>query len=133
MIEVAYENLKLSTRESWRFLGRSRFRARILDQPRERLKREVSLARLIGGQGHKLTSQGKDLACRWHDGDDTPPYIVSPKTNLWHCFGCDAGGTVIYWVMRSHKVPFRHAGSYGAGYVVGRYSNVVLTDPLANG
>jgi DNA primase catalytic core len=85
--------------------------ARIPDQELERLKREVSLARLIEGQGHKLTSQGKDLACRcpWHDGDDTPSCIVSPKTNLWHCFGCDAGGSVIDWVMRSHKVSFRHA------------------------
>jgi DNA primase catalytic core len=85
--------------------------ARIPDQELERLKREVSLARLIEGQGHKLTSQGKDLACRcpWHDGDDTPSCVVSPKTNLWHCFGCDAGGSVIDWVMRSHKVSFRHA------------------------
>ncbi len=85
--------------------------ARIPDQELERLKREVSLARLIEGQGHKLTSQGKDFACRcpWHEGDDTPSRIVSPKTNLWHCFGCDAGGTVIDGVMRSHKVSFRHA------------------------
>jgi DNA primase len=35
--------------------------------------------------------------------------VVSPKTNLWHCFGCDAGGSVIDWIMRSHKVSFRHA------------------------
>jgi DNA primase len=85
--------------------------ARIPDESLERLKREVSLARLIETQGLKLTSQGKDLACRcpWHEGDDTPSCIVSPKTNLWHCFGCDAGGSVIDWVMRRHKVSFRHA------------------------
>jgi DNA primase len=85
--------------------------ARIPDTELERLKREVSLVRLIEGQGHRLISQGKDLACRcpWHEGDDTPSCIVSPKTNLWHCFGCDAGGSVIDWVMRSHKVSFRHA------------------------
>jgi DNA primase catalytic core len=85
--------------------------ARIPDTELERLKREVSLARLIEAQGLKLLSQGKDLACRcpWHDGDDTPSCIVSPKTNLWHCFGCDAGGSVIDWVMRMHKVSFRHA------------------------
>jgi len=85
--------------------------ARIPDTELERLKREVSLARLIEGQGLKLISQGKDLACRcpWHEGDDTPSCIVSPKTNLWHCFGCDAGGSVIDWVMRMHKVSFRHA------------------------
>ena len=85
--------------------------ARIPDGELERLKREVSLARLIEGQGIALTAQGKDLACRcpWHEGDDTPSCIVSPKTNLWHCFGCDAGGSVIDWVMRTHKVSFRHA------------------------
>jgi DNA primase len=85
--------------------------ARIPDGELERLKREVSLVRLIEGQGMTLISQGKDLACRcpWHKGDDTPSCIVSPATNLWHCFGCDAGGTVIDWVMRTHKVSFRHA------------------------
>ena len=85
--------------------------ARIADAELERLKREVSLARLIEGQGIVLISQGKDLACRcpWHEGDDTPSCIISPKTNLWHCFGCDAGGSVIDWVMRLHRVSFRHA------------------------
>ena len=85
--------------------------ARIPDEELERLKREVSLARLIEAQGLELASQGKDLACRcpWHEGDDTPSCIVSPNTNLWHCFGCNAGGSVIDWVMRTHKVSFRHA------------------------
>ena len=85
--------------------------ARIADSELERLKHEVSLVRLIEGQGHRLISQGKDLACRcpWHEGDETPSCIVSPKSNLWHCFGCDAGGTVIDWVMRSQRVSFRHA------------------------
>ena len=85
--------------------------ARIPDEELERLKREVSLARLIEGQGLTLIVQGKDLACRcpWHEADDTPSCIVSPKTNLWHCFGCDAGGSVVDWVMRTHKVSFRHA------------------------
>jgi DNA primase/post-segregation antitoxin (ccd killing protein) len=85
--------------------------ARIADTELERVKREVSLVRLIEGQGIRLVSQGKDLACRcpWHEGDETPSCIVTPKSNLWHCFGCDAGGTVIDWVMRSHRVSFRHA------------------------
>jgi len=85
--------------------------ARIPDEELERLKREVSLGRLIESQGLTLTRQGKDLACRcpWHAGDDTPSCLISPKTNLWHCFGCDAGGSVIDWVMHTHKVSFRHA------------------------
>ena len=85
--------------------------ARIPEAELERLKREVSLVRLIEGQGYRLVSQGKDLACRcpWHEGDETASCIVTPKSNLWHCFGCDGGGTVIDWVMRSHRVSFRHA------------------------
>jgi DNA primase catalytic core len=85
--------------------------ARIPDEELERLKCEVSLVRLIEGQGIVLVSQGKNLACRcpWHEGDDTPSCVITPATNLWHCFGCNAGGTVIDWVMRSHRVSFRHA------------------------
>jgi hypothetical protein len=42
-----------------RFFGEARM-ARIPDQELERLKREVSLARLIEGQGHRLPKSGKD-------------------------------------------------------------------------
>jgi hypothetical protein len=71
----------------------------------------VSLLRLIEASGIQLVRQGKDYACRcpWHEGDDTPSCVITPGTNLWHCFGCDAGGSVIDWVMRQHKVSFRHA------------------------
>ena len=103
--------------------------ARIPDEALERLKREVSLARLIEAQGLKLISQGKDLACRcpWHEGDDTPSCIISPKTNLWHCFGCDAGGSVIDWVMRMHKVSFRHACE-----LLGKQHPALAVAPSAN-
>jgi DNA primase catalytic core len=85
--------------------------ARIPDGELERLKGQVSLLRLIEVSGMQLIRQGKDWACRcpWHEGDDTPSCVITPATNLWHCFGCDAGGSVIDWVMRQHKVSFRHA------------------------
>ena len=85
--------------------------ARIPESDIEQLKLRVSLLRLLEGQGLQLVRQGKDWACRclWHAGDDTPSCVISPKTNLWHCLGCDAGGSVIDWVMRWHKISFRHA------------------------
>jgi DNA primase len=85
--------------------------ARIPDSEVDRLKREVSLLRLLEGQGHRLVKQGKDWACRcpWHEGDDTPSCVITLASNLWHCFGCDAGGSVIDWVMRTQRVSFRHA------------------------
>jgi len=47
--------------------------------------------------------------CPFHD-DHEPSLVISPDKNLWHCLGaCQAGGTVIDWVMKSEGVSFRHA------------------------
>ena len=85
--------------------------ARIPDGEIERLKNEVSLERLAAARGIQLTRHGADLIglCPFHD-DREPSLVISPKKNLWHCLGaCQAGGTVIDWVMRSQGVSFRHA------------------------
>jgi len=85
--------------------------ARIPDDELARIKVEVSLLRLVEGQGYKPTKQGKDWAirCPFHEGDDTPSLIISPKSNLFHCFGCEAAGSVIDWVMKTQGLSFRHA------------------------
>src|SRR5271165_3009933 len=85
--------------------------ARIPEEVIERLKREVSVERLVEARGVELRRHGADLLglCPFHD-DRSPSLVVSPKKNLWHCLGaCAAGGSVIDWVMRSEGVSFRHA------------------------
>jgi DNA primase len=85
--------------------------ARIPDGEIERLKREVSLERLVEAQGIELKRHGADLIglCPFHD-DRAPSLVVSPKRNLWHCLGaCQAGGSVIDWVMKRDGLSFRHA------------------------
>jgi len=84
--------------------------ARIPEAEIERLKSEVSVVRLVEAAGIVLARQGKDLAgrCPFHE-EDTPSLIVTPEKNLWHCFGCSAGGGPIDWVMRRNGVSFRHA------------------------
>jgi DNA primase catalytic core len=85
--------------------------ARIPEAEVERLKREVSLERLVEAKGVRLQRRGADLhgCCPWHD-DKTPSLVVTPSKNLWHCFGaCAVGGSVIDWVMRSEGISFRHA------------------------
>jgi DNA primase catalytic core len=84
--------------------------ARIADDVIEKIKSEVSLVRLAESQGYKPKRQGKDYAvcCPFHD-DKTPSCIISPKSNLFNCFGCGAGGSVIDWVMKTQGVSFRHA------------------------
>ena len=85
--------------------------ARIPEEEIERLKEEVSLQRLVELAGVELRRQGKDLVgcCPFHE-DRSPSLVISPGKNLWHCLGaCQAGGSVIDWVMRVEGVSFRHA------------------------
>ncbi len=85
--------------------------ARIPDTEIERLKAEVLLVPLLEAAGYALKAQGKDwvMRCPLHAGDETPSLVVTPAKNVWHCFGCGQGGSVIDWVMRSRSVSFRHA------------------------
>jgi DNA primase catalytic core len=85
--------------------------ARIPDGVIERLKTEVSVQRLVEARGVVLTKHGADLhgRCPFHD-DRTPSLVITPAKNLWHCMGaCQAGGTVIDWVMKAEGISFRHA------------------------
>src|SRR5919108_774344 len=86
--------------------------ARIPDGVIERLKETVSVERLAEARGVVLKKHGAgDLIgqCPFHD-DKTPSLVITPAKNLWHCLGaCQAGGTVIDWVMRAEGVSFRHA------------------------
>jgi DNA primase len=85
--------------------------ARIPDAEIERLKRDVSLERLVVAKGVELKKHGSNLLgrCPFHD-DHTPSLVVTPETNLWHCMGaCQAGGSVIDWIMKSEGLSFRHA------------------------
>src|SRR6476660_1646896 len=84
---------------------------RVPDDELERLKREVSVQRLAEAAGVQLKKHGKDLMglCPFHE-DREPSLVISPEKNLWHCLGaCQAGGSVIDWVMRAQSVSFRHA------------------------
>jgi DNA primase catalytic core len=84
--------------------------ARIADSEIERLKREVSLERLVEASGVELKRMGKNLVgrCPFHD-DHNPSLIVTPSTNLWRCPPCGATGNPIQWVMKMNGVSFRHA------------------------
>ncbi|MBB6249439.1 CHC2 zinc finger domain-containing protein [Rhodanobacter sp. A1T4] len=93
-----------------RFLAGDRFMARIPEHDIEQLKQQVSLVRLVEADGIALTKQGRDYAgrCPFHE-DATPSLIVTPAKNLYHCFGCNAAGGPIDWVMHRRGVSFRHA------------------------
>ncbi len=85
--------------------------ARIPEAEIDRLKREVSVERLAQARGIVLQPHGANLIglCPFHD-DHAPSFVVTPSKNLWHCLGaCQAGGSVIDFVMKAEGVSFRHA------------------------
>ena len=95
--------------------------ARIPDSEVERIKAEVSLVRLVESSGVKLSRKGKDEltgCCPFHV-DDTPSLSVSVSKNLFRCFGCDAGGGPIDWVMKREGDELPARGGVAAGWCAG--------------
>ena len=90
---------------------------RIPDETIERLKREVSLERLAEARGVKLRRHGADLhgLCPFHD-DRSPSLVITPKKNVWNCLGaCQAGGSVIEWVIEGRGSQLSPCGGTAAG------------------
>jgi DNA primase catalytic core len=84
--------------------------ARIPAAELEQLKRDIAVERLVEEAGIGLKRAGKDWLgrCPFH-ADAEASLVVTPGKNLWHCFGCGAGGGPIDWVMKRNGVSFRHA------------------------
>ncbi|UXK11306.1 CHC2 zinc finger domain-containing protein [Erwinia pyrifoliae] len=84
--------------------------ARIAETELQHLKAAVSLAAVVQAQGRQLFKRGKDLVtlCPFHE-EKTPSMVISPAKNLYHCFGCDAGGSVLDWLMHSENLSLRKA------------------------
>ena len=81
------------------------------DHELAQLKRNVSIVHVCAAHGIELTRHGSgDLKgrCPFHDEDEAS-FIVTPSKNLWHCMGCDAGGSVIDLVMQLDGITFREA------------------------
>ena len=58
----------------------------------------------------ELKPKGRRLwACCPLHGEKTPSFSVSPDKQLFHCFGCHAGGTVIQFLMAMERLTFYEA------------------------
>ncbi|MBN9492596.1 DNA primase, partial [bacterium] len=74
------------------------------------IRRDHPIADVAVASGLQLRPIGGRLTgvCPFH-GDTRPSLLVYPATQSYYCFGCGAGGDVIDFVARLHKVDFKEA------------------------
>lgn len=70
----------------------------------------------------KRTGQSYKGKCPFHN-EKTPSFSVSSEKQLYHCFGCGAGGNIITFVMEMEKLSFIDALKYLA-----ERANITLPD-----
>lgn len=74
------------------------------------LKARIDLEDVIQACGVELRRQGTELAalCPFHS-EKTPSFKVTPKTQLYYCAGCGAGGDSIAFLREFYGIGFRDA------------------------
>src|SRR3984893_17889943 len=75
----------------------------------ERVKQQADIVRVIG-EYVRLKKSGAHFTglCPFHQ-EKTPSVSVHPVKQIYHCFGCGAGGDVFKFVMEMEKPPFPEA------------------------
>ncbi len=73
------------------------------------VKERADIVQVIG-ERVALTRTGADFKglCPFH-AEKTPSFIVSPSRRMYKCFGCDAGGSVVDFVMAYERLSFPEA------------------------
>ncbi len=56
----------------------------------------------------KRAGQSFKANCPFHQ-EKTPSFIVNPHKQIFHCFGCGAGGNVVSFVMKQERMEFPEA------------------------
>ncbi|UOE75420.1 DNA primase [Parageobacillus thermoglucosidasius] len=82
---------------------------RIPEETIETIRRTVDIVDVISDYV-QLKKQGRNYfgLCPFH-GEKTPSFSVSPEKQIFHCFGCGAGGNVFSFLMDIEGISFLEA------------------------
>ncbi|MEP6851417.1 MAG: DNA primase [bacterium] len=83
---------------------------RIRDDDIAAVRERSPIAEIVGDHVALRNAGGGNLKglCPFHE-EKSPSFTVSPGKNLFHCFGCGAGGDVIRFVERADHLSFTEA------------------------
>ena len=75
----------------------------------DRVKQQADIVRVVG-EYVRLKKSGQNFTglCPFHS-EKTPSFAVHPVKQIYHCFGCGAGGDVFKFVMEMDKITFPEA------------------------
>ena len=79
------------------------------EQILEEIQSKSDIAEVIGGY-IPLRRSGRNFKanCPFHK-EKTPSFMVSPSKQIFHCFGCGAGGNVFHFLMKFEGIEFPDA------------------------
>ena len=96
---------------------------RIPEETIEKIRQSVDIVDVVG-EYVQLKKQGRNYfgLCPFH-GENTPSFSVAPDKQIYHCFGCGAGGNVFSFLMEIEGYPFIEAVQR-----IGEKENIELPD-----
>ncbi|GAE46421.1 DNA primase [Mesobacillus boroniphilus JCM 21738] len=82
---------------------------RIAEEKVNEIRQAVEIVDVIGDYV-QLKKQGRNYfgLCPFH-GENSPSFSVSPDKQIYHCFGCGAGGNVFSFLMEIDGLSFQEA------------------------
>lgn len=74
---------------------------------------DLDIVKVMEDEGLPLKREGASFkcCCPFHN-EKTPSFVVTPRNNFYHCFGCHEGGGVIDFIMKYRNLEFIEAVEY---------------------